>query len=126
MKRRMVLIAAIVLAAACSREEATQKTQHAAAKVAQKVQDAFDVSAPMGKPDPPDAAKQRERERFDQQWRALQSFRAEQAAKQAAAQQQQAAAAAQQPQINFVTGQKQSFKGLDANAINAAPVNVPI
>jgi lipoprotein-anchoring transpeptidase ErfK/SrfK len=25
-----------------------------------------------------------------------------------------------------VTGQKQSFKGLDANAINAAPVNVPI
>src|SRR5213082_3775288 len=109
MKRRvMVLAAAAILAAACSKEEATQKTQHAAAKVAQKVQDAFDVSAPLGKPDGPEAAQQRERQRFDQQWRALQSFRAEQAAR---ATQQQAAAAAQQMQINFVTGQKQSFKG---------------
>jgi len=124
MKRRVILIAAAVLAAACSREEATEKTQHAAAKVAQKVQDAFDVSTPLGKPDGPDAAQQREKERFDQQWRALQSFRAEQAARAQQAAQQQAAA--QQAQINFVTGQKQSFKGLDANGINAAPVDVPI
>ena len=123
-RRAAVLAAAVILAAACSKEEATQKTQHAAAKVAQKVQDAFDVSAPLGKPDRPDVAQQRERERFDQQWRALQSFREQQAvraAQQRAAAQQQAAA-----QINFVTGQKQSFKGLDANAINAAPVNIPI
>src|SRR5438045_636664 len=64
MKRRaMVLAAAAILAAACSKEEATQKTQHAAAKVAQKVQDVFDVSAPLGKPDGPEAAQQRERER---------------------------------------------------------------
>src|SRR5438876_1879864 len=124
MKRRteIVFFAAMVILAACSKEEAKQKTQNAAAKVVQKVQDVFDVSAPMGKPDAREAAQQREQERFDQQWRALQSFRAQQAA----AAQRAAQAAAAQPQINFVTGQKQSFKGLDASAINAAPVNVPI
>jgi lipoprotein-anchoring transpeptidase ErfK/SrfK len=124
MKRRVaVLTAAAILAAACSKETAKQTTQN----VKKKVQDVFEVSAPMGRPDAPDVAQQRERERFDQQWRALQSFRAEQAAKQAAAQQLAAQQqAAQQAQINFVTGQKQSFKGLDANGINAAPVNIPI
>ena len=124
-----VFTAAVLLAAACSREEATRKTEHAAANVAQKVQDALDVSTPLGKPDAPDAVRQRERERFDQQWRALQSFRAQQAAQRAAqAEQAQQAqqVAAQQPQINFVTGQKETFKGRDANAINAAPVNLPI
>jgi lipoprotein-anchoring transpeptidase ErfK/SrfK len=121
MKRRtgIVFFAAMVILAACSREEARQKTQNAAAKVAQKVQDVLDVSAPMGKPDGREAAQQRERE----QWRALQSFRAQQAA---AAQRAAQAAAAAQPQINFVTGQKQTFKNLDVNAINAAPVNIPI
>src|SRR5690349_15505231 len=116
MKRRVAIFtaAAAILAAACTREEATQKTQNAAAKVAQKVQDAFDVSAPMGKPDPPEVARERERERFDQQWRALQSFRAVQAARAAQQQAAQQQAAAQAAQINFVTGQKQSFKGLDA------------
>jgi lipoprotein-anchoring transpeptidase ErfK/SrfK len=124
MKRRtgIVFFAAMVILAACSREEAKQKTQNVAAKVAQKVQNVFDVSAPMGKPDGREAAQQRERERFDQQWRALQSFRAQQAA----AAQRAAQAAAAQPQVNFVTGQKQSFKGLDASAINASPVNVPV
>ncbi len=114
----------LLLAAACTKEEAKQKTQNAATKVAQKVHDAFDVSAPMGKPESPQAAQDREKQRFDQQWRALQSFRAQQAAQAAA--QRAAQAAAAQPQIQFVTGQKQSFKGLDANGINAAPVNVPI
>jgi lipoprotein-anchoring transpeptidase ErfK/SrfK len=116
----------MVLLAACSREEATQKTKSAAAKVREKVQDAFEVSAPLGKPDGADAARQREQERFNQQWRALQSFRAQQAAQAAAQQRAAEQAAAAQAQINFVTGQKQSFKGLDANGINAAPVNVPI
>jgi lipoprotein-anchoring transpeptidase ErfK/SrfK len=121
MKRRTgILFFVLLVAAACSKQEATQKAQ----KVAQKVQDAFDVSAPMGKPEPPDAAQQRERERFDQQWRALQSFRAQQAAAQQRA--AQAAAAAAQPQINFVTGKKETFKGLDVNTINAAAVNIPV
>src|SRR4051794_37108549 len=108
MKRRVTILAAMVLAAACSKEEAKQKTQSAAHKVAAKVQDVLDISAPMGKPDAPDAAQQRERERFDARWRQLQSFRAQQAAQQATAQQ------APQPalQINFVTGKKETFKGL--------------
>src|SRR4051794_7018304 len=101
MKRRVAIFAAAaLLLAACTKEEAKQKTQNAASKVRQKVQDALDVSAPLGKPDGPEVAQQRERERFDQQWRALQSFRAQQAA---AAQRAAEAAAAQQPKINFVT-----------------------
>src|SRR5439155_3102223 len=116
MKPRIMLFAALAILAACSKQEAKEKTQ----KVAQKVQDAFDVSAPMGKPEPPDAAQQRERERFDQQWRALQSFRAQQAAAQQRAAQ---AAAAAQPQLNFVSGKEETFKRLDVNAINAAPVH---
>jgi lipoprotein-anchoring transpeptidase ErfK/SrfK len=118
MKRRVAVLAAVLLAAACTKEQAKQKVQ--------KVQDALDVSAPLGKPDTPDVVQQRERERFDQQWRALQSFRAQQAAAQQRAQQQAAAEQQAQAQIQFVTGQKESFKGLDMNAINAAPVNVPI
>ena len=54
MKRRATVFAAMVLLfSACTKEEAKQKTLHAAAKVAQKVQDAFEVSAPMGKPEGP-------------------------------------------------------------------------
>src|SRR6267378_5046925 len=83
---------------------------------------ADDISAPLGKAD--DAAA-REKERFDQQWRQLQSFRAQQAEAQ---RQQAAAAAAAQPPANFrfVTGVKEKLKGLDPDAINNAPVNVPI
>ena len=83
---------------------------------------AYDISAPMGKPD--DAAA-REKQRFDQQWRQLQSFRAQQAEAQ---RQQAAAAAAAQPPANFkfVTGVKEKLKGLNPDAINNAPINVPI
>jgi lipoprotein-anchoring transpeptidase ErfK/SrfK len=84
---------------------------------------ADDISTPMGKAD--DRAA-REKERFDQQWRQLQSFRAQQA--EAQRQQQAAAAAAAQPPANFrfVTGVKEKLKGLTPDAINNAPVNVPI
>src|SRR5262249_17576243 len=127
MRRRVAVLAAmLILAAACTKEEATRKTEKAAAKVVATVQDVFEASAPMGKPDARDAAQQRERERerFDQQWRALQSFRAAQEAAAAALRAAQQAVAG--PQINFVTGKKETFKGLDVNAINGAPVNVPI
>jgi len=126
----MFLMAA-VLAAGCSKQEAKQTAQTTTAKVAQKVQEAFDdVSTPVGKPDP-NAAKQREQERFDQRWRELQSFRAQQQAAAAAQQQQQQQqqqqkAAEQALQIAFVTGKKETFKGADPQKINAAPVNVPI
>src|SRR2546423_7082619 len=109
---------ALVLAAACSKEQAKQ-TAH---RAKERVQDVFDISAPMGKPDAADAAQQREKERFDARWRQLQSFRAQQlAAQQRAAEQEREAL-----QIHFVSGQKETFKGLDVSAINAAPVNVPI
>src|SRR5437773_1382217 len=118
MKKTAILVA--LLFAACSREQAHRAKQSVQQKV-EKVQDAFDVSAPMGKPDPKDVAQQRERERFDQRWRQLQSFREQQARAAAQQQAQAAAAAAAEPKITFVTGGKETFKGLDAGAINAAP-----
>src|SRR5213596_1448785 len=90
-------------------------------KIKRRVADALDVGTPLGKPDD---VRAREKERFDQAWRQLKSFRAQQALQR---QQQQAAAAAQAPQpIQFVSGVKESFKNLGANRINTAPVNVPI
>jgi lipoprotein-anchoring transpeptidase ErfK/SrfK len=127
----------------CSREQVKQAAHEAkqgAKDVAHRVSEAFYADTPEG-PEKTDTAA-RERQRFDEQWRQLQSFRAQQAAQQQAArqaaqqaaqvaaqqaQQQQAAAAAERPlNIAFVQGTKESFKGLDANAINAAPVSVPI
>ncbi|HSP13170.1 MAG TPA: L,D-transpeptidase [Thermoanaerobaculia bacterium] len=126
MRKMFPVILAILLAAACSKQEAQQKTSNAVDKVTTKVQNLVDdVSAPMGKPE---NAADRESERFDARWRQLESFRAQQAAQLAAQQQQQAAAAAAAPPANFVfvSNKKESFKGLDANAINNAPVAVPI
>ncbi len=112
MKRLVSIL--ILITISCSRpvEKVTTKVRHLA----------DDISAPLGKAD--DAAA-REKERFDQQWRQLQSFRAQQAEAQ---RQQEAAAAAAQPPANFrfVTGVKEKLKGLDPEAINNAPVNVPI
>jgi lipoprotein-anchoring transpeptidase ErfK/SrfK len=126
--KKMVLAMAILSALACSKEEAAKTPNRAddvVAKATTKVADAFDVATPVGKPDDP---KQREQERFDERWRQLEAFRQAEAQKIAvqqanAAQQQQQAANAN---IKFVTGQKETLKGLDANGINAAPVNVPI
>lgn len=82
------------------------------------------VTIPAFAPDP--AAKTREQQRFDQRWRQLQSFQLLRQQQQQKQQQEQAAAAQQLANLQFVTGQKQSFKGLDANGINASPVLVPI
>jgi lipoprotein-anchoring transpeptidase ErfK/SrfK len=126
MKRNAIIILALLLAAACTREQAHQAKVNVQKK-AEKVADAFDVSSPLGKPDD---AQQRERERFDAQWRQLQSFRAAQqaAAQKAAAPPPPPAPAPPQPPLNiqFVSGQKESFKNLDAGMINNAPVSVPI
>lgn len=129
MKARKTLVIVTMVAAAlgCSKEQATVKAKTAAQTVKQKVADAVDdITAPMGRSDQM-TAQQREQARFDQQWRQLQSFKAQQA------QQQQpppaATASAPPPeahQYQFTTGQKETFKGIDANAINAAPVNLPI
>ncbi|HEY8181114.1 MAG TPA: L,D-transpeptidase [Thermoanaerobaculia bacterium] len=113
MKRLISILVLITIS--CSRpvEKVTTKVK----------QFADDISTPMGKADDKAA---REKERFDQQWRELQSFRAQQA--EAQRQQQAAAAAAAQPPANFrfVTGVKEKLKGLTPDAINNAPVNVPI
>jgi len=131
MKRLSILAMVALAAVACNREQAHEtkvRAQNAATKVAQKVSDTLDVSTPLGGKEPPPTQQDLDRQRFDQQWRQLQSFRAQQAA-QAAAQQQQAAAqqtSTQPLNVNIVHGMKESFKGLDANAINGAPVNLPI
>src|SRR5712691_2926636 len=113
MKRLISIL--ILITISCSRPVETVTTK------VKQISD--DISTPMGKPD--DRAA-REKERFDQQWRQLQSFRAQQA--EAQRQQQAAAAAAAQPPANFrfVAGVKEKLKGLTPDAINNAPVNVPI
>jgi lipoprotein-anchoring transpeptidase ErfK/SrfK len=121
--------ALLVVAAACSREQAHQakeSAQNATQKVAQKVQDAFDATVPLGKPDDPAA---REQQRFDQRWRQLQSFKIKQQQQQRQQQAQQPAnVPAPQPEqpLQFVTAGKESFKGMTPEAINAAPLHVPI
>jgi hypothetical protein len=124
MKKVFPILMALALAAACSKQEAQQKTTNAVDKVTTKVQNLVDeVSAPIGKPE---NAADREKQRFDAQWRQLQSFRAQEAAREEQARQAQAAA---EPPANFVfvaNKKKETFKGLDANAINNAPIIVPI
>ncbi|MFP5245956.1 MAG: L,D-transpeptidase family protein, partial [Thermoanaerobaculia bacterium] len=95
---------------------AGERAQEAATKVADKVEDAIDIAVPLGDKDDPAA---RERERFNEDWRSLESLRD---------------ARAGQPQgppppevkVTFVQNVKESFENLDPNAINNAPVSVPL
>ena len=113
------MAAVLLVALGCSKQEvkqAGQRAQDAAANAADKAADAIDVAVPIGKDDP--AA--REKERLDEQWRQLESLR-----------EAKAAAAAQPPsgppmQITFAVDGKESFKGLNADAINSAPVVIPL
>src|SRR2546428_11887096 len=101
------LIPILILAAiACSKPVATVK---------EKVKDiAEDISTPWGQREDPAA---REKERFDQEWRQMQSFRALQLR-----QLREAQAAQPPPNLRFVSGVKATLKHLDANAINNAPI----
>lgn len=121
MNRNPVVLAAILaLAIACSKQEARQAKENVratATNVAEKVEDAIDVAVPIGKDDP--AA--RERERFNEEWRQLESLR-EARASQAQAQGAQGA----QVNVRFAPNGTESFKGLDPNAIMNAPVVVPL
>lgn len=115
----MVALMLLLVALGCSRQEARQakeEVQQTASDVAQKVEDAIDVAVPIGAPDDPAA---REKERFDEGWRGLEVF------------QQAKAGQAQGPpapevKVTFVANGKESFEGLDANAINNAPIVVPV
>ncbi len=112
--KKTMLIALCLALAACSREEAKQRVENAK----EKVQDVFTVAVPLGPKEDPAA---REKERFDERWRQLASFR--QAAQRRQQEQQQRKAI---ENLRFVTGVKETFKGLDMNAINSAPIAVPV
>ena len=71
--KKMATAALLAVALACSREQAHQTKE----TVKQKVQNVFEAAVPDKGAD--DTAK-RDQERFDEQWRQLQSFRAQQQA----------------------------------------------
>lgn len=111
--------ALLVVALGCSKQEAKQagqKAQDAASNVAAKVEDAIDVAVPIDGKDDPAA---REKERFNEEWRNLESLRAARVGN---------PQGPQQPQVNvtFVPNGKESFKDLTPDAINKAPVVVPL
>jgi lipoprotein-anchoring transpeptidase ErfK/SrfK len=111
MRKQITIVATILLVAlGCSKQETKQAGPQAPAKV----EDPNDVAVPMGKDDP--AA--REKERLDEQWRQLESLRE---ARAGAAQ-----AAAANVEVAFAPNAQETFKGLDANAINNAPVAIPL
>jgi lipoprotein-anchoring transpeptidase ErfK/SrfK len=105
--KTMVCTAILVLTIACTKEEAKQ------GESAKKADNGIDIAVPLGKDDP--AA--REKERFDEQWRNLEIFR------NVRGRRGQAAAVVN---VTFLPNGTESFEGLDANAINAAPVVVPV
>lgn len=122
MKRTLVVLT-LAVAIGCSKEVVQERTD----VVAQKVKGAADdITAPFGgRRSQPDDTAAREKARFDQQWRHLQSFRPQQQARPTTA----VAVAPPAPPpagFTFVTKVKQSFKGLDPKGINAAPVLTPI
>lgn len=114
----MTVLAAVLIAAiGCSKQEVKevgQRTQDATTRALDKAGDAIDVAVPLGQRDDPAA---REKERLDEQWRQLESLR-----------DVKAGAAQNAPAVNvtFVPNGKESFDKLDANAINNAPVVIPL
>ncbi|HEX7831166.1 MAG TPA: L,D-transpeptidase family protein [Thermoanaerobaculia bacterium] len=114
-----LLAASLLATVSCSKQEAKQtqeRAETAAANAKDKVQDAIDIAVPLsGKDDP----AQREKERFNEDWRTLESVRNAQAIRA-----QQAAAAA--ANVKFVANAKESFKGMTPAAINDAPVSIPL
>src|SRR5213082_993089 len=116
MKRLLASVALAAAMLACEHPVENVRTK------AKRVTNPDEVDVPVGKPDD---AKARLQERFDLAWRQLQSFRAQQATQRQAQTPGTEPAPPPQP-IQFVSGVKESFKHLDVNAINSAPVNVPI
>jgi lipoprotein-anchoring transpeptidase ErfK/SrfK len=125
MMRKMAAVVALAGALACSKQEVAEKkadVKATATNVAEKVKSAFNAQAPIAGKDDPAA---RERERFNEEWRKLETFRAAQAAKAAKAAQQAAQVA--DANVQFApAGTKETFKNVAATAINDAPVAVPI
>jgi lipoprotein-anchoring transpeptidase ErfK/SrfK len=112
----MVAAAAVLIVAlGCSKEEVKEVGDRAKTAAA-KAGDALDIAVPLGERDDPAA---REQQRLDEQWRQLESLR------------EARAGAPQGPKpadvkVTFAPNGTESFQGLDANAINNAPVVVPL
>lgn len=124
MKRRATTFLLTAALIACSREETTTKdlASQTATQQATIVEQTADPQVPLGpRPTPEELAKQR----FDEQWRQLASFRAEEALRAAAAQAQDDAQAAN---IAFVQETKFSEKldAINPQTIDQQPVHVPI
>jgi lipoprotein-anchoring transpeptidase ErfK/SrfK len=120
MRKKTLIAAMLIVAIGCTKQEAKDagnRAKTAASNAVERASDAIEVAVPLGQRDDPAA---REKERLDEQWRNLESLR-------------EAKAAAPPPipaapplNITFAPNGKESFKNLDANAINAAPVVIPI
>ena len=117
----LLIPALLVTALACSRETATDATDTAStATQTTTAAERFETSVPVGTQLTPEEI---ERQRFDAQWRELQSFRAEQAAR---AQQQATDLGQQNITFQPATNVKESFEGMDPAALDSLPVTVPI
>jgi lipoprotein-anchoring transpeptidase ErfK/SrfK len=121
MRKQIITLAAILFVAlGCSKQEMKdtgRRAKSAASKAVDKAADAMDIAVPIGRDDP--AA--REKERLDEQWRQLESLREAKAGTPPPA-----PPPAQEVNVAFAPNGKESFQGLDANAINNAPVVVPL
>jgi lipoprotein-anchoring transpeptidase ErfK/SrfK len=124
MSRKYLVAVALAALVACSRQEAKQTAKDVKESTRKAVEKVFEADANYS-PKPDDRAA-REKERFDAQWRQLQSFREKQAQLAAMQQQQQQAAAQIPANFRFVTGVKENWKIIDPNTINSAPIDVPV
>lgn len=114
MRKNFIIAAVLIAALGCSKKEDKQVAQNAPSTTTRATAD--DAAVPMiGRDDP----ATRESQRLDEQWRQLESLRDAQAG----TPQGPAAAAVQ---VTFAPGGTETLKGLDANAINNAPVVVPL
>ncbi|MDP9194149.1 MAG: L,D-transpeptidase [Acidobacteriota bacterium] len=111
-KQTLIMATALIVALGCAKQEVKQAEQPPQNSTA----DATNIAVPIGRDDP--AA--RESERLDEQWRQLESLREAQAAAQPQAPTMPAV------EVAFAPNGTESFKGLDANGINNAPVVVPL
>lgn len=133
--RRVVQLAMLVtMTVACSRQEVANKKGQAvesAKQAVERVQDAFNVSAPAGNGP---TREEIERERFNVEWRQQKSFQEAAARRAALVQAQVQAKRATGPQPPLVAGLVfindpqfgEKLKGLNPAAIESTPLRVPI
>ena len=107
----------VFLVAACSREVVQEKTIAAKKTVSERLDD---IAVPWERTE---NRQRNEQERFDERWRELESFRAQQARQQ---QQQRQPSATPATNLRFVTGVKETLDNINVQALNAAPIAIPI